>query len=173
VVGGSGVESRWHHWLSERGSGATGGRCRESGSCPWRRRRQRAPARKISKNTRKLIDLYLMSPTVTRLLSPTRSEERNAMSESDVPQTLHDGRQVIAIANRLKRAHGQLGAVVRMLDDGCSCESIVTQMAAVTKAVNTAAFALISTSLKECIVDGAEIDEPVTEKFQKLFLSLA
>jgi DNA-binding FrmR family transcriptional regulator len=95
------------------------------------------------------------------------------MPGSDAPQTLHDERQTTAIANRLKRAHGQLGAVVRMLDDGCSCESIVTQMAAVTKAINTAAFTLISTSLKECIVDTADDGEPMTEKFQKLFLSLA
>jgi DNA-binding FrmR family transcriptional regulator len=86
---------------------------------------------------------------------------------------LDDEVQLAAITKRVKRAHGQLGAIVRMLDDGSSCEEIVIQMAAVSKAVNTAAFSLISAGLKECLI-GAEADSgPMTEKFQELFLSLA
>jgi DNA-binding FrmR family transcriptional regulator len=73
----------------------------------------------------------------------------------------------------LKRAHGQMGAVVRMLEEGRSCEDVVMQMAAVGKAINTAAFTLISASLKECIADPAIDSDQVTEKLQKLFLSLA
>jgi len=87
--------------------------------------------------------------------------------------TLDDDDQLSAISNRLRRAHGQLGAIVRMLDEGASCEDIVTQMAAVSKAVNTAAFNLISASLKECLVNPDVDSEPMTSKFQKLFLSLA
>ena len=87
--------------------------------------------------------------------------------------TLDDHERLAAISKRLRRAHGQLGAVVRMLDDGSSCEEIVTQMAAVSKAVNTAAFSLISASLQECLVDPALDSGRMTEKFQKLFLSLA
>jgi DNA-binding FrmR family transcriptional regulator len=92
---------------------------------------------------------------------------------STASHTLDDNEQLIAIHKRLKRAHGQLGAVVRMLDEGSSCEEIVTQMAAVSKAVNTAAFSLISASLKQCLVDPDVDSGPMTEKFQKLFLSLA
>jgi DNA-binding FrmR family transcriptional regulator len=87
--------------------------------------------------------------------------------------TLDDDDQLSAISNRLRRAHGQLGAIVRMLDEGASCEEIVTQMAAVSKAVNTAAFNLISASLKECLVNPDVDSGPMTAKFQKLFLSLA
>ncbi len=87
--------------------------------------------------------------------------------------TLDDHDQLSAISRRLRRAHGQLGAVVRMLDDGASCEEIVIQMAAVSKAVNTAAFTLISESLKECLVDPDVDSGLMTAKFQKLFLSLA
>jgi DNA-binding FrmR family transcriptional regulator len=47
------------------------------------------------------------------------------------------------------------------------------QMSAVSKAVNTAAFTLISSSLKECIVEGKNNSDQVTEQLQKLFLSLA
>ena len=86
---------------------------------------------------------------------------------------LQDVEQLDAISKRLKRAHGQLAAVIRMLDEGRNCDEIVTQMAAVNKAVNTAAFTLISTSLKECIVDNKNNNQGVQEKLQKLFLSLA
>ena len=79
--------------------------------------------------------------------------------------TLDDDDQLSAINKRLRRAHGQLGAIVRMLDEGASCEEIVTQMAAVSKAVNTAAFNLISASLKECLVNPDVDSGPMTAKF--------
>jgi hypothetical protein len=43
----------------------------------------------------------------------------------------------------------------------------------VGKAINTAAFTLISASLKERLVDPDIDSGPMTEKLQKLFLSLA
>jgi DNA-binding FrmR family transcriptional regulator len=46
-------------------------------------------------------------------------------------------------------------------------------MSAVSKAVNTAAFTLISSSLKECLVEDKNNSEQVTAQLQKLFLSLA
>lgn len=95
------------------------------------------------------------------------------MTVFDPPHTLHDAGQVDLISRRLKRAHGQLGAVVRMLEEGSPCEEIVMQMAAVGKAVNTAAFTLISSSLKERLVDPTVDSEPMTDRLQKLFLSLA
>ena len=87
--------------------------------------------------------------------------------------TLEDDDQLSAISKRLRRAHGQLGAIVRMLDEGASCEEIVIQMAAVSKAVNTAAFNLISASLKEWLINPDVDSGLMTAKFQKLFLSLA
>jgi DNA-binding FrmR family transcriptional regulator len=95
------------------------------------------------------------------------------MVSTNVAHVLQDEEQIAAITKRLKRAHGQMGAVVRMLEEGRSCEDVVTQMAAVGKAINTAAFTLISASLKECIADPEIDSDLVTEKLQKLFLSLA
>ena len=95
------------------------------------------------------------------------------MASKNLTHVLQDEAQVEAISKRLKRAHGQLAAVIRMLEEGRNCDEIVTQMAAVNKAVNTAAFTLISTSLKECIVDNKSNNQAVQEKLQKLFLSLA
>jgi DNA-binding FrmR family transcriptional regulator len=95
------------------------------------------------------------------------------MATKKVSHVLNDEEQLDLIVKRVKRAQGQLGAVARMLEEGRNCDEIVTQMSAVSKAVNTAAFTLISTSLKECLVDNKSNSEAVTAQLQKLFLSLA
>ena len=78
-----------------------------------------------------------------------------------------------AILKRLKRAHGQLAGVIRMIEENRSCEEVVAQMSAVDKAVTTAAFTLLSASLKECITDPRGMGDAETLRLQKLFLSLA
>lgn len=95
------------------------------------------------------------------------------MAVKRIAHVLSDAEQIDAITKRIKRAQGQLGAVARMLEEGRSCEDIVTQMSAVSKAVNTAAFTLITANLKECIVEGKSDSDAVTAQLQKLFLSLA
>ena len=95
------------------------------------------------------------------------------MATKKVTHVLSDEDQVAAISKRIKRAQGQLGAVARMLDEGRNCDEIITQMSAVSKAVNTAAFTLLSASLKECLVEGKSNTEEVSAQLQKLFLSLA
>ena len=85
---------------------------------------------------------------------------------------LEDQEQLNAIIHRMKRAHGQLGAVVRMLEDGRNCEEVVHQMAAVGKAINTAAVTLIAASLQECLADKKTNTPEQRERLQKLFLSL-
>lgn len=95
------------------------------------------------------------------------------MTGNSPTHILQDEETVIAIMARIKRAQGQLGGIVRMLEEGRNCEEIVTQMSAVSKAVNTAAFTLISASLQECITEGRSDQKAVSQKLQKLFLSLA
>jgi DNA-binding FrmR family transcriptional regulator len=95
------------------------------------------------------------------------------MATKKVSHVLNDAEQIDLIVKRVKRAQGQLGAVARMLEDGRNCDEIVTQMSAVSKAVNTAAFTLISTSLKECLLEDKSNSKAVTAQLQKLFLSLA
>ncbi len=98
------------------------------------------------------------------------------MAKKSAPVLTHvlqNEEQLMAISKRIKRAHGQLGAISRMIDEGRSCEDVVTQMAAVGKAINTAAITLISASLKECIEGGNADSAALTEKLQKLFLSFA
>lgn len=95
------------------------------------------------------------------------------MANKSNSYVLQDEAQVAAIVKRIKRAQGQLGAVARMIEEGRNCDEIITQISAASKAINTAAFTLISSSLEECIVSGNKNQDEVTEKLQKLFLTLA
>lgn len=94
-------------------------------------------------------------------------------TKKDPTHVLSDQEKVDAIIARVKRAQGQLGAVARMLEQGRNCDEIVIQMSAVSKAVHTAAFTLISSSLEECIIEGKSDQKAVSARLQKLFLSLA
>lgn len=79
---------------------------------------------------------------------------------------------IAAIITRLKRANGHLASVIRMLEEGAECEDALTQLAAVSKAVNRAGFALVATGLQQCLAAGGP-DSVDTKRLEKLFLSLA
>lgn len=72
---------------------------------------------------------------------------------------------------RLRRAHGQLAAVIRMLEEGRDCDDVVTQLAAVGKAIDRAGYAIIAEGLRQCMAsEDGDVD---VKKMEKLFLSLA
>jgi DNA-binding FrmR family transcriptional regulator len=102
----------------------------------------------------------------------TKSVAKNSRTTKRVGYVLTDQEQVDEIVKRINRAHGQLGAVARMLEEGRTCNEIVTQMAAVTKAVNTAAFSLISANLKQCIDEDRPDSGAISANLQKLFNTL-
>jgi len=77
------------------------------------------------------------------------------------------------IVKRLRRAQGQIGGVLRMIEAGRDCEDIVTQVAAVSRALDRAGYAIIATGLKQCLTDSGGADTVDSEKMEKLFLSLA
>lgn len=76
------------------------------------------------------------------------------------------------VVNRIKRAQGQLSGVVRMLEEGRECEDVVMQLAAASKALDKAGFAIVASGLQQCIADGGT-DTLDAKKMEKLFLSLA
>ncbi len=85
-----------------------------------------------------------------------------------------DSTQLGAAVARLKRAQGQLGGVVRMIEEGRDCGEVLTQLSAASRAVNKAGFAIIATSLRQCETsedEGVRSGERV--KLERLFLSLA
>lgn len=79
-----------------------------------------------------------------------------------------------AVLNRLRRAQGQLGGVISMIEDGRDCKDIVTQLAAVSRALDRAGFKIIATNLRECLTDQSDAAKgPDLETLEKLFLTLA
>lgn len=84
-----------------------------------------------------------------------------------------DPTEMEPVVKRLKRAQGQIGGIIKMLEDGRDCEDVVMQVAAVSKAVDRAGFAIIAQGLAQCMQDPAASGEMDVDKMQKLFLSLA
>jgi DNA-binding FrmR family transcriptional regulator len=80
--------------------------------------------------------------------------------------------EVKAVITRLKRAHGHLASVIRMLEEGVDCEDALTQLAAVNKAISRGGYALVATGLQQCLATGGP-DTLDAKKLEKLFLALA
>jgi len=82
---------------------------------------------------------------------------------------------VAATLTRLRRVHGQLGGVIGMIEDGRDCKEVVTQLAAVSKALDRAGFTIIAAGLRECIdpSTGGGVQTLTIDELERLFLSLA
>ena len=79
------------------------------------------------------------------------------------------------VLKRLRRVEGQVRGVIRMLETGRDCADVVTQLAAVSRALDRAGFRLIATGLQQCVNTREAGDEPTLDEGQleRLFLSLA
>ena len=84
-----------------------------------------------------------------------------------------DPTEIKAIITRMKRAHGHLGSVIRMLEEGTDCESVLTQLAAVNKALSRSGYAIVANGLEHCLTDTDGVDPESRAKMEKLFLTLA
>jgi DNA-binding FrmR family transcriptional regulator len=76
---------------------------------------------------------------------------------------------------RLRRAEGQLRGIIGMLEDGRDCADVITQLAAVSRALDRAGFKLIASGLQQCITAQAAGEQPALDqaRLERLFLSLA
>ncbi|CAA0134939.1 Copper-sensing transcriptional repressor CsoR [Mycolicibacterium vanbaalenii] len=80
------------------------------------------------------------------------------------------------VLNRLRRAQGQLAGVISMIEQGRDCKDVVTQLAAVSKALDRAGFKIVATGMRECATGAAATGDhtPMTEaELEKLFLALS
>jgi DNA-binding FrmR family transcriptional regulator len=84
-----------------------------------------------------------------------------------------DPTEMTPVINRIKRAQGQLAGVLRLLEEGQDCEKVVTQLAAVSKALDKAGFAIVAAGLQQCLASDEGLDSVDVKKMEKLFLSLA
>jgi DNA-binding FrmR family transcriptional regulator len=75
-----------------------------------------------------------------------------------------------AVLNRLRRAQGQLAAVIAMVEDGRDCRDIVTQLAAVSRALDRAGFKIVASNMRQCLAGESPL---TTDELERLFLALA
>jgi len=83
-----------------------------------------------------------------------------------------DEDSIAQVLNRLRRAQGQLGGVISMIESGRECKDVVTQLAAVSRALDRAGFKIVATGLRQCVA-GDEADGMTETELEKLFLALA
>lgn len=79
------------------------------------------------------------------------------------------------VIRRLRRAEGQIRGVIAMLESGRDCAEVVTQLAAVSRALDKAGFKVIASGLQQCVTaqtDGQDRRADL-ERMEKLFLTLA
>lgn len=84
-----------------------------------------------------------------------------------------DSQTMAAVVGRLKRAQGQIGGVIKMIEEGRDCADVVTQLAAASRALDRAGFKIIATGLQQCLLSTDEGSDADREQLERLFLSLA
>lgn len=82
-----------------------------------------------------------------------------------------DDESAAAVLNRLRRAQGQLAGVIAMVESGRDCTEVVTQLAAVSRALDRAGFKIVASGMRQCLASGDEA--ALEEQLERLFLSLA
>ena len=85
-----------------------------------------------------------------------------------------DSTQLKEVLGRLKRVQGQVGGIIRMIEEGRDCSEVVTQLAAASRALDRVGFKIIASGMRQCLISddaGARgLDEA---ELERLFLSLA
>ena len=84
-----------------------------------------------------------------------------------------DSETLATAIKRLRRAQGQIGGVIKMIEEGRDCADVVTQLAAASRALDRAGFTIIATSLQQCMADGGDTSGADRARLERLFLSLA
>jgi len=85
-----------------------------------------------------------------------------------------DDEVVGSVLNRLRRAQGQLAGVIAMIEAGRDCKDVVTQLAAVSRALDRAGFKIVASGMRQCMAVADGEAPPMTEEeLERLFLILA
>nr|WP_218120159.1 metal-sensitive transcriptional regulator [Actinopolyspora mzabensis] len=76
---------------------------------------------------------------------------------------------------RLRRAQGQLAGVIESIEEGEDCTQVLTQLAAVSRALDRAGFKIVSSGMRHCQAAREDGEEPpmTEEELERLFLALA
>jgi DNA-binding FrmR family transcriptional regulator len=87
-----------------------------------------------------------------------------------------DAGELSDVVVRLRRAQGQIGGIIQMIESGRDCKDVITQLAAASRALDRAGFKIIATGLDKCVAgarDGSPHAGADRAQLEKLFLTLA
>jgi DNA-binding FrmR family transcriptional regulator len=89
-----------------------------------------------------------------------------AVGQQDQDETAgpHDGPHGYAsdkagYLKRMRRIEGQVRGIARMIDEDVYCIDVLTQVSAVTKALQAVSMALVEDHLGHCVVDAAKASD--------------
>lgn len=100
-----------------------------------------------------------------------RTQTRQAeQTQGDTQPQKDDKTSTRKVLNRLKRARGQVDAVIRAVEEGEDCRKVITQLSAATAAMQRAGFAMIAATMRDCL-NKKETEHDIDE-LERLFLSL-
>jgi len=76
------------------------------------------------------------------------------------PADLAEGKQRLLL--RLRRAEGQVRAVIRLIEEDATCESVAQQLAASRKALDRSFYALLGCALEHGEIEQHEVEALLT-----------
>ena len=79
-----------------------------------------------------------------------------------------------ALVRRLHRIEGQVRGIERMIDDDRYCIDVLTQIAAVTTALESLAFLVLDDHVNHCVADALAAGDPeqATQKSKELLAAV-
>jgi DNA-binding FrmR family transcriptional regulator len=99
----------------------------------------------------------------------TQTTAQGHQAEDNAPQAAHQHGYIAAKSKddylkRLRRIEGQARGLQRMVEEEKYCIDILTQVSAVTKALQSVALGLLDEHLAHCVVDAARAGGPEAQQ---------
>ena len=105
--------------------------------------------------------------------APAQTREKPCPNCSICKKKVRDEKEYRDLVNRLSRIEGQVRGVKKMVEEDAYCVDILTQVAAVTSALNSFNKVLLANHIKTCVADDIrsgndEVVDELVKVLQKL-----
>jgi CsoR family transcriptional regulator, copper-sensing transcriptional repressor len=77
------------------------------------------------------------------------------------------------LRSRLRRIEGQVRGIQRMVDEDAYCIDVLTQVSAITKALQSVALSLLDEHLEHCVRDAISSGEDADQKLAEATAAIA
>ena len=109
------------------------------------------------------------APAIDASAVPTESVTPSCCRHKDRTPEEHK-----ALLNRLSRIEGQVRGIARMVESDAYCIDVLTQVSAVTRALQAVSLGLLEEHIEHCVVDAArESDEAAAAKVAEATAAIA